>query len=92
MHLKRNLEVFFLRKREKYVATKTQRKKIAFESAIIMLGWLAMKENRFLEFKSEVSNSFLKTVSAFSNIGTGIIKFGYNDDGSVCGISNIDSY
>ena len=51
-----------------------------------------MKENRFLEFKSEVSNSFLKTVSAFSNIGTGIIKFGYNDDGSVCGISNIDSY
>ena len=49
-----------------------------------------MKENRFLEFKSEVSNSFLKTVSAFSNIGTGTIKFGYNDDGSVCGISNID--
>lgn len=49
-----------------------------------------MKENRFLEFKSEFSNSFLKTVSAFSNIGTGTIKFGYNDDGSVCGISNID--
>ena len=49
-----------------------------------------MKENRFLEFKSEVSNSFLKTVSAFSNIGTGTIKFGYNDDGSVCGISSID--
>ena len=49
-----------------------------------------MKENRFLEFKSEVSNSFLKTVSAFSNIGTGTIKFGYNDDGSICGISNID--
>lgn len=49
-----------------------------------------MKENRFLEFKSEVSNSFLKTVSAFSNIGTGIIKFGYNNDGSICGISNIE--
>ena len=49
-----------------------------------------MKENRFLEFKSEVSNSFLKTVSAFSNIGTGTIKFGYNDDGSICGISNVE--
>lgn len=46
-----------------------------------------MKENRFLEFKSEVSNTFLKTVSAFSNIGTGIIKFGYNDDGTVCGLN-----
>ena len=49
-----------------------------------------MKESRFLEFKSEVSNSFLKTVSAFSNIGTGTIKFGINDDGSICGISNIE--
>ena len=49
-----------------------------------------MKESRFLEFKSEVSNSFLKTVSAFSNIGTGKIKFGFNDDGSICGISNIE--
>lgn len=49
-----------------------------------------MKESRFLEFKSEVSNSFLKTVSAFSNVGTGTIKFGYNDDGSICGISNIE--
>ena len=49
-----------------------------------------MKKSRFLEFKSEVSNSFLKTVSAFSNIGTGTIKFGFNDDGSICGISNIE--
>ena len=49
-----------------------------------------MKESRYLEFKSEVSNSFLKTVSAFSNIGTGTIKFGFNDDGSICGISNIE--
>ena len=45
-----------------------------------------MKESRFLEFKSEISNSFLKTVSAYSNIGTGTIRFGYNDDGSVCGL------
>lgn len=45
-----------------------------------------MKETRFLEFKSDVSNSFLKTVSAYSNIGTGIIRFGYSDDGRVCGL------
>ena len=30
-----------------------------------------MKRSRFLEFKSENSNSFLKTVSAYSNIDTG---------------------
>ncbi len=46
-----------------------------------------MKEDRFLEFKSEITNTFLKTVSAFSNIGTGIIRFGYNDDGIVCGLN-----
>lgn len=45
-----------------------------------------MRETRFLEFKPDISNSFLKTVSAYSNIGTGTIRFGYNDDGSVCGL------
>lgn len=45
-----------------------------------------MRETRFLEFKSDISNSFLKTVSAYSNIGTGTIRFGYNDDGTVCGL------
>lgn len=46
-----------------------------------------MKENRYLEFKSTVSNTFLKTVSAFSNFGTGEIKFGVQDDGTACGVS-----
>ncbi len=50
-----------------------------------------MKENRQFEFKSEVSNTFLKTVSAFSNFGTGEIKFGILDDGQVCGIKNPES-
>ena len=49
-----------------------------------------MKESRFIEFKSDVSNSFLKTVSAFSNIGTGKIRFGFNDDGSICGIDDLN--
>lgn len=43
-----------------------------------------MKENKFLEFKSNITNTFLKTVSAFSNIGTGVIRFGYNDEGNIC--------
>lgn len=45
-----------------------------------------MNENRFLEFKSDITNTFLKTVSAYSNIGTGLIRFGYNDDGTICGL------
>lgn len=45
-----------------------------------------MKDNRFLEYKSDVTNTFLKTLSAYSNIGTGIIKFGYNDDGTIYGL------
>ena len=48
-----------------------------------------MKENKNLEFKSAVTNSFLKTVSAYSNFGEGMILFGVNDDGSVCGIKNL---
>ena len=49
-----------------------------------------MKETRLLEYKSEVTNSFLKTVSAFSNFGTGKIKFGIADDGTILGIDNPD--
>lgn len=49
-----------------------------------------MKENKYLEFKSEITNTFLKTVSAFSNFGDGKILFGVDDDGSICGISNLE--
>lgn len=48
-----------------------------------------MKETKELVFKSSLSNSFLKTVSAFSNFGDGTIIFGVNDDGSICGIDNM---
>lgn len=47
-----------------------------------------MKENKNLEFKSTITNTFLKTVSAYSNFGDGEIWFGLNDDGSVCGVNN----
>ena len=49
-----------------------------------------MRETRTVEYKSEVTNTFLKTVSAFSNFGTGKIMFGVSDDGLVLGIDNPD--
>ena len=50
-----------------------------------------MRENKYLELKAGITNTFLKTVSAYSNYGTGIIKFGINDDGTVCGINDPES-
>lgn len=47
-----------------------------------------MKENKTLEYKEKISNTFLKTVSAYANYGTGVIKFGINDQGKAIGISN----
>lgn len=47
-----------------------------------------MKEQKNLEWKESVSNTFLKTVSAFANYGTGQILFGVCDDGKIVGIEN----
>ncbi len=47
-----------------------------------------MKETRQLEFKSDVSNSFLKTVSAFANYDGGQIIFGVTDNGKVVGLDD----
>ena len=47
-----------------------------------------MKESRTLEYKENISNSFLKTVSAYSNYGGGKIIFGIKDDGTIKGIEN----
>ena len=44
-----------------------------------------MKEDRSLEFKERVSNTFLKTVSAYANYGDGRILFGVSDDGPELG-------
>jgi len=46
-----------------------------------------MHETRTLEFKETITNSFLKTVSAFSNYDGGTIIFGI-DDGNVKGLSD----
>lgn len=47
-----------------------------------------MRESRALEFKREVSRTFLKTVSAFANFGTGEVWFGVEDDGTIVGVSD----
>lgn len=49
-----------------------------------------MKETNILEFKEEISKSFLKTVSAFSNYNGGTILFGIDDNGKIKGIENPD--
>ena len=47
-----------------------------------------MRETKDLEFKEQVSKTFLKTVSAFANYGTGEIKFGIKDNGQVVGVDD----
>lgn len=49
-----------------------------------------MKESRKLELKSTITNTFLKTVSAFSNYNSGKIIFGIDDNGKVVGLKNIE--
>ena len=48
-----------------------------------------MRETRTLEFKETVTNTFLKTVSAFSNYDGGTIFFGIADDGNVKGLPDV---
>lgn len=47
-----------------------------------------MTESYMLEFKENITNTFLKTVSAFANYHGGTIKFGVNDKGEKIGIEN----
>ena len=49
-----------------------------------------MKENRSLEYKQDITNTFLKTVSAFANFGDGTIMFGIDDNGKTVGIQDPD--
>ncbi len=48
-----------------------------------------MRETRILEFKETITNTFLKTVSAFSNYNGGTILFGVDDNGNVKGLSDV---
>lgn len=48
-----------------------------------------MKETRTIEFKETITNTFLKTVSAFSNYEGGVIIFGVDDDGNTKGLQDV---
>jgi ATP-dependent DNA helicase RecG len=48
-----------------------------------------MRESRTLEYKESITNTFLKTVSAFANYGSGEIIFGIADDGRIIGIPDL---
>ena len=58
---------------------------------IIMVGkgTITMHETRILEFKETITNTFLKTVSAFSNYNGGTILFGVDDNGNVKGLPDV---
>ena len=48
-----------------------------------------MRETRTLEFKETITNTFFKTVSAFSNYNGGTILFGVDDNGNVKGLPDV---
>ena len=48
-----------------------------------------MRETRTTEFKEMITNTFLKTVSAFSNYDGGEIFFGMDDNGNIKGLSDV---
>lgn len=49
---------------------------------------VVMRETRNLEYKRQITNTFLKTVSAYANYGKGEIRFGVDDDGVEIGVQN----
>ena len=48
-----------------------------------------MRETRIVEFKETITDTFLKTVSAFSNYDGGTIYFGIDDDGNIKGLKDV---
>ena len=48
-----------------------------------------MRETRTIEFKETITNTFLKTVSAFSNYDGGVILFGIDDSGNIKGLPDV---
>ncbi len=51
-----------------------------------------MKESKNLEFKRGLTDTFLKTVSAYANRGGGEVLFGVTDDGEALGVSDPDKF
>ena len=49
---------------------------------------MALRETKNVEYKSDITNTFLKTVSAFANYGGGTIIFGISGIGTIVGIDD----
>lgn len=49
-----------------------------------------MIENEITEFKREYVDDVKKTVIAFANCGGGCLYVGIQDDGTICGVDNVD--
>ena len=49
---------------------------------------MVLRESPTVEYKESVTPTFLKTVSAFANYGTGKIEFGVDDDGNAVGLKD----
>ena len=49
-----------------------------------------LMENKTTEFKREYVDDIKNTVVAFANSDGGTLYIGINDDGSVCGVQNVD--
>ena len=47
---------------------------------------MVVRENPTVEYKESVTPTFLKTVSAYANYGTGKIEFGVDDEGVAVGL------
>jgi ATP-dependent DNA helicase RecG len=58
-------------------------------SSKIGKGEQRMRETRTTEFKEMITNTFLKTVSAFSNYDGGEIFFGIDDNGNIKGLPDV---
>lgn len=51
---------------------------------------MGIKEKFNLEFKKEITKTFLKTVSAYSNYNEGQIIFGIDDNGDLVGMDHVE--
>ena len=49
---------------------------------------MVVRESPTVEYKESVTPTFLKTVSAYANYGTGKIEFGVNDEGVAVGLAD----
>lgn len=49
---------------------------------------MVVRESPTVEYKESVTPTFLKTVSAYANYGTGKIEFGVDDEGVAVGLAN----